>query len=324
MQELLYLSRSDVERVGLTMAEIIAAVEAVFLEKGHQKIEMPPKPGIHPQKDAFIHAMPAYVPAMKAAGMKWVSGFPENHAKNLPYINGLLILNDPETGLPIMVSDCAWVTAMRTGAASAVAAKYLARPESKVLGILGCGVQGKSNLEALLIVCPSIERVLAYDVKTEAMDAYRDFAKKLCPDLEVKLVKGPEEAVRTADVVITSGPILKDPTPVIEDDWFRPGAFACPVDFDSYWKGRAMEAADLFATDDVDQLRYYRAQGYFKDAPEPTADLGEIVAGKKPGRTRPEQRIIAMNLGIALEDMAVGVKLYARARERRIGTHLPL
>jgi ornithine cyclodeaminase/alanine dehydrogenase len=319
---ILYLSRSDVEKAALSMAEIIEAVEAVFVEKGHGRVEMPPKPGIHPLPDAFIHAMPAYIPAMGAAGMKWVSGFPENHRKHLPYINGLLILNDPETGLPRMIADCAWVTAMRTGAASAVAAKHLARPDSQVLGILGCGVQGRSNLEAMRVVFPKLSRVRAYDVRAETSAAYRTWAEGKWPDLEVRLVDGPEAAVRGADLIVTSGPILKHPTPVIRDAWFAPGAFACPVDFDSYWTGEAMQAADLFATDDVGQLTYYRAQGYFRDAPHTAVDLGEIVAKKKPGRTDPRQRIIAMNLGIALEDMAVGAKLYGRALEKGLGTML--
>ena len=93
--QLLYLSQADVESVGLTMAEIIDLLETAFQEKGAGRVEMPPKPGIHPgEGDNFIHAMPAYIPAMNSAGVKWVSGFPENHKRGLPYITGLLILND--------------------------------------------------------------------------------------------------------------------------------------------------------------------------------------------------------------------------------------
>jgi ornithine cyclodeaminase/alanine dehydrogenase len=102
---------------------------------------MPPKPGIHTQPDAFIHAMPAYIPALHSAGMKWVSGYPGNQQRGLPYISGLLILNEVETGLPYAVMDCTWITAYRTGAASALSAKYLARSDSQVAGILACGVQ---------------------------------------------------------------------------------------------------------------------------------------------------------------------------------------
>jgi len=108
------------------MRAIIDALDRMFREKGQGKVEMPPKPGIHTRPDAFIHAMPAYIPSVKAAGMKWVSGYPENPKKGLPYISGLLILNDPETGIPTSVMDCTWITAMRTGAATAISAKYLA------------------------------------------------------------------------------------------------------------------------------------------------------------------------------------------------------
>ena len=161
---ILYLSQSDVISISLTMAEIIDLVETAFVEKGNKRIEMPPKPGIHPGGgDNFIHAMPAYIPAMDSAGVKWVSGFPENYKQGLPYISGLLILNDVETGLPLAVMDCIWITAMRTAGATAVAARRLARPNSTTLGILGCGVQGRTNTEALKTLFP-INFVLGCDV----------------------------------------------------------------------------------------------------------------------------------------------------------------
>ncbi|HXI04634.1 MAG TPA: hypothetical protein VNI57_15775, partial [Candidatus Saccharimonadales bacterium] len=128
--EILYLSRADVEAAAVGMPEIIERVEAAFREKGEGRAEMPPKPGIHPGapgEDNFIHAMPALLPRMGAAGIKWVSGFPGNRDRGLPYITGLLILNDPETGLPRAVIDASWITAMRTAAATAVAARHLAR-----------------------------------------------------------------------------------------------------------------------------------------------------------------------------------------------------
>lgn len=324
MSDLLYLSRADVEAVGLSMRDVLDAVEAVFVEKGHGRVEMPPKPGVHPRPDAFIHAMPAYVPSMGSAGVKWVSGFPDNQARGLPYISGLLILNDPETGIPWMVADCTWITAMRTGAASALAARHLARPDSRSIAIVGCGVQGRSNLEALLLVLPQARVVRAYDLHPRVAGAYAGWAASRFRELEVVVCDSAEAAIRGADVVITSGPILKHPSPVIEDDWFAPGAFACPVDFDSYWKGEALRGADLFVTDDLAQLRYYQAQGYFADIPAVHADFGEIVTGKKPARTRPEQRIIAMNLGIALEDMAVAIRLYERAKAAGAGVKLEL
>jgi ornithine cyclodeaminase/alanine dehydrogenase len=109
------------------MVDIIAAVEDVFREKGEGRIAMPPKIGIDPAPNAFLNAMPGYVASARAAGVKWVSIYAKNIQRGLPAISGLMILNETETGLPLAVMDCIWITAKRTGAASAVAAKYLAR-----------------------------------------------------------------------------------------------------------------------------------------------------------------------------------------------------
>ena len=319
---LLYLSQADVASVGLAMPEIIAALEQMFREKGEGRVEMPPKPGIHTSPDAFIHAMPAYIPALKSAGVKWVSGYPENYKRGLPYITGLLILNDPQTGMPLAVMDCVWITAKRTGAATAVAAKYLARPNSEVVGILGCGVQGRSNLEALR-VCLPLKRVLAYDVDPQAQQRYvQEMHERL--GLEVVPVREPKQAVAGCDIVVTAGPILRVPHATIKPGWFEPGSFASLVDFDSYWHPDALREADKFCTDDVPQLEHYREAGYFQDIPPIYADLGELVTGQKPGRETEAERTLACNLGLALDDMATAPLIYRRALERGIGTWLPL
>jgi len=322
-KQLLYLSQFDVEAVGLTMAEIIDLLEVAFKEKGLGRVEMPPKPGIHPgEEDNFIHAMPAYIPAMNSAGVKWVSGYPENYKRDLPYITGLLILNDPKTGLPLSVMDCVWITAMRTAAATAVSARRLARPESSVLGILGCGVQGRTNTEALKVLFP-LERVMAYDLRPDAVES---FAQSVTAelDLEVVPVDHPREAVSGCDLVVTAGPILKKPHATIQAGWLEEGAFASLVDFDSYWHPAALKEVDKFCTDDLPQLEHYRKAGYFQDIPPIHADLGQLVAGQKPGRQTVAERTIACNLGLALDDMAVAPALYRRAVEQGIGTWLAL
>ncbi|MDP2958875.1 MAG: ornithine cyclodeaminase family protein [Longimicrobiales bacterium] len=317
-----YLSRRDVEALALPMADVIAAVEAAFREKGNGTAEMPPKPGIHPLPDAFIHAMPAYLQEMRAAGLKWVSGFPQNQARGLPYIAGLFVLNDVETGFPLAVMDCTWITGARTGAATAVAAKHLARPTSSTAGILACGVQGRTNLEALSCVF-GLTRVHAYDLDPERA---RRYATEMSARLSVEVisVSTPEDAVRGMDLVVTSGPILKHPTPTIPAGWLAPGAFASPVDFDSYWTPEALAEVDLLATDDVAQMSYYRTVGYFARTPEPYADLGELVTGRKPGRASEGQRTMSMNLGLAIEDVATARILYERAVAAGAGVELPL
>ena len=320
--EFLYLSYSDVASAGPSMAEIIAALESMFREKGAGRVEMPPKIGIHTMPDAFIHAMPASIPVQKSAGMKWVGGYPDNSARGLPYITGLLILNDFETGVPLALMDCTWITAQRTGAATAVAAKYLARAESSTIGILGCGVQGRSNLEALKVLF-ALKRVYAYDTQADRAARYaQEMSREL--GVEVVPVAGPREAVVASDIIVTAGPILRTPHATIQRGWLQEGAFASLVDFDSYWHSSALHQADKFCTDDVPQFHHYRDIGYFQDIPAIHADLGELVSGRKPGRERPEERTMACNLGLALEDVAVAPPIYERALEKGIGTWLPL
>ncbi len=320
---LLYLSQADVVRVGLSMEEIIAALETAFRAKGEGRTEMPPKPGIHPGGgDNFIHAMPAYIPDLKSAGIKWVGGFPGNPKRGLPYITGLLIYNDVETGLPLAVMDCVWITAKRTGAASAVAARRLARPDSSVLGVLGCGVQARSHAEALKVLFP-LRRILAYDIDPAAAERY---AREIGPRLgvEVVAVKTPREAVSGCDIVVTAGPILKTPHATIQPGWLEEGAFASLVDYDSYWSRAALAEASKFCTDDVPQLRLYQTMGYFQGIPPIYADLGELVTGRKPGRESPAERTMTANLGLAIDDMAVAPLLFERACAKGIGTWLDL
>ncbi len=319
---LLYLSAADVAAAGPDLPAIVGLLETAFREKGNGRVEMPPKPGIHPRRDAFIHAMPAYIPALRSAGVKWVSGFPENQARGLPYISGLLILNDVDTGIPLAVMDCTWITACRTAAASALSARYLARPDSETVAILACGVQGRANLEAMTTIF-RIRRAYAYDIVPEVQ---RRFVEEMGARLGIEIVSadGPRQAVSRGDIVVTSGPILRHPTPTIEKGWLRPGAFASAVDFDSYWTPGALAEFDRTATDDTAQFDYYRKAGYFQQTPEPYADLGELVAGKKSGRAGEDERTLAINLGLALDDMAVAPEVYARAVSRGLGTWLPL
>jgi len=320
--QLLYLSRAQVEEIALGLPAMINLLETVFIEKAHGRTEMPPKPGIHTRQDAFLHAMMAHIPALNAAGIKWVGGYPANKEKGLPYISGILILNDDETGFPIAVMDSTWITAYRTGAATALSAKYLARPESKIAGILACGVQGRTNLEALNCLFP-LERAYAYDVIPEVQAKFvTEMSKKL--GLEIVGVDDPKQAVINSDLVVTSSPIYRIPRPVIQKDWLQKGAFASAVDFDTYWTTEALNQLDKLYTDDLPQMAYYASIGYFIDLPKPYAELGEIVAGSKPGRQHADERIMAMNLGLALEDMAVARQIYLEALNKHIGTWLPL
>ena len=321
-ENIMYLSHADVAQAGLGMSEVIDIVERVFQEKAKGNVEMPPKPGIHPLPDSFIHAMPAYVPALGAAAMKWVGGYPQNPVRGLPYITGLVILNDPETGIPLAVMDASWITAMRTAAASAVAAKHLAGPNPRVLAVIGCGVQGRSHVEAMRAAFPSIACVKAYDVAADNLSAYMSDMSERYPHVNFEERNSPCEAVKNADLVVTAGPIKKTPEPGIEEDWIKPGAFACPVDFDTYWHRDALRQFDKILTDDVAQFRYYQQNGYFSDFPELYGDVSDVIVSARPGRTSPDERIMAMHLGLAIEDAAVARRLYEKAVESKIGQWL--
>ncbi|MHB8094077.1 MAG: ornithine cyclodeaminase family protein [Candidatus Aminicenantales bacterium] len=320
--DLLYLSRKDVEAAGPAMPEIIAALEYMFREKAAGRVEMPPKPAIHTRPGTFINAMPASIAAIEAAGVKWVSSYPMNKALGLPLISGLLILNDVATGLPLTVMDCGWITAKRTGAATAVAAKFLARPESEVAGVLGCGVQGRGNIEALACVLP-LKRVYAYDTDVRSREAFAEDVRRLF-GLEAVPVEKPEQAVKGCDVVVTAGPITTVPHATIKAGWLEAGAFASLVDYDSYWERAALREADKFCTDDIPQFEHYRSLGSLRDVPAVYAEVGELVAGIKPGRESREERTMACNLGMALDDIAVAAIIYRRALEKGLGIRLPL
>lgn len=319
---LLYLSREDVEAVGLDMSIIIDLLEKAYLEKSQDKVQMPAKPSIFPKGDSFITAMPAFIPSMCSAGIKWISGFPGNTQHGLPHITGLLILNHVETGIPYAVMDCTWITAQRTGAKTAIAAKYLARLDSETVGILACGVQGRTNLSALACIF-QIRKVLAYDIDAQAQARFiRDMQSRF--DFEFIGVHEPEQAVVKSDIVVTSGPIRKKPNPIIQQDWLQPGGFASAVDYDSYWSNAALSQMDILATDDLTQFLFHRQTGYFETTPDPNLELADLVSGARKGRQNQEQRILAMNLGLAMDDMAVAPEIYRQARDRGLGSWLRL
>ncbi len=319
---ILYLSSADIASLEIDISAIIRAVEEAFREKGLGRTEMPPKPGLHPGEESFIHAMPAYVPSLGMMGIKWISAYPDNPAKGLPYIAGLMILNDPATGLPLAVLDSSRLTALRTAAASAVAARYLARHDATSLGILGAGVQGFSHLEVLITIFP-LTTVVVYDTVPEKRDQYATQAAARWPGLHIIQAKSPEEAVAGSDIVITAGPITREPHATIKRCWFKEGAFASLVDFDAYWSGEALREVDKFTTDDIPQLEFYRRKGYFREIPPVYAGLEELVTGRKKGREHEEERIIACHLGVAIADIAAATMIYHEAIRKGTGRWLP-
>ncbi len=321
----LYLSQADVASLDIPMSTVIERIKVGFVEMGNGRVEMPPKPGIHPgpsDENNYIHAMPCYIPSMKSAGMKWVSGYPQNLKKGLPYNAGMLIWNDADTGIIKAVMDCIWITTNRTAAASALSARYLARPESKTIGIYGCGVQGHINLKAFAGEY-NLTEVHCYDPVSSQAEKLANYAKEL--GFKAIIEEDPKNVVVDMDLVITAGPIIHTPHATLKEGWLKEGAFVSMVDYDSAWSREALAEADLYTTDNLDQYIYNKdVNGYFQNCPEIYAQLGELVIEKKVGRTNPKQKTFACNLGIALEDMSVAPYIYELAVQNNTGTWLPL
>lgn len=321
MTHVLYLTDEDVRAACPPMSEVLGIVEQAFREKAKGGVEMPAKLGVHPFDESFLHAMPASIPAMGAVGIKWISAYPHNRERGVPQIAGMLILNDPETGLPVAILDAAWITAQRTGAASALGAKYMARRESRTLGILGCGVQGRSHLAALAHIF-DLEAVSVYDIDRVSADRFAEEMSEI-HGIGVAVVASPAEAVIDHDLVVTAGPITRVPHGTIEGGWLSPGAFAASVDFASYWSDTAGAEFDRISTDDRTQFDVYRNAGYFGGLPEPHVELEDLVSGKASGRCSDNERTMACFLGLALEDVALASRVVARALREGIGTRLP-
>jgi ornithine cyclodeaminase/alanine dehydrogenase len=318
--KLLFISSADVARCGVTLEQLESEIKAGFREKTLGQVESPPKRGVVPRPDSSIRAMMAHVPRQRAAGIKWVSAFPENVRRGIPTISGLITLNSVETGLPKAVMDAAWITAMRTAACTVVAARYLARASSETIGIIGCGTQGQSNLDALCRYFP-IGRVNAYDlVPLHAAN----FAAKMRESLGVDVEPVPyaEDAVRGMDIVVTSAPVRKRPASPISSRVLEPGAWACALDYDATFGGTAMEEVDRIVVDDLDQLNFFRSIGYFRRTPRPHSELGSIVAGRVPGRGAEHERILSLNLGIGFLDILAAELVYRQALQRELGVWL--
>jgi ornithine cyclodeaminase/alanine dehydrogenase-like protein (mu-crystallin family) len=308
-ETLLYLRREVVARLLPAVTEQLDLVEATYRSVGAGRVELPPKPGIHPRADSFIHAMPAYLRDEDVAALKWVAGYPANKERGLPYITGLIVLNDPETGVPAAIMDGAEITAARTAAASGVCIRRFAPDSWSRAAVLGAGEQGRFHAEVL--------RELNPEVAIQGWDPHPERVASL--GHRVEQAPGPREAVEGAEVVVTAGPIVENPESPLTSGWLGKRSLGLPIDFDFYFSADAVEAAELFLVDDVGQFEYYRSLGHFQGWPEPEGSVGEALAEDgAPGR------VVCCNLGIGALDAAFAARVFAAARESGAGAELPL
>lgn len=319
-----FLSAADLDTLGLTMAEIVGILEEAFRVKATGDVMMPPKIFFHRHGPRFYSSMVSASPDLGYAGCKWQNGDPENPGRALPYIQGLYILTEDATGQMRAIMDAEWITGNRTAAASGLVVKHLARSGAATLGILGCGLQGRKHLEAIHAVRPDIEHCVCYDLHS---DRQQQFIEEMTGKFGHKIdgATDAEEVVTASDVLITGGPIMDKRDPVIEPGWIKSGALVVTIDYDSYVTDAAIQAMDLIITDDQGQIEDARRnEGKFPGVTRIDATVADLVAHGTGRRTSDDQRILAFNLGIALEDLATGIEILHRAEQSGIGTPLPL
>ena len=316
MGELLYLSRADVERL-LDVDAMLDALGNVLVVFSSGITSVPPRAGARVGDRGIMGAMPGYVPGI-ALEVKLVSVFPGNHAHGLPSHQGLIAIFDEDTGAPLAVMDGTYITAIRTGGTAAVAARVLARKDASILAILGAGVQGHSHLETF----PRIRDFK--EIRVASRDAGK--AKELAARHERAVVAGSfEAAVRGADVVACCTDARE---PILRREWLKPGVHVSSVG--GTW-GPELDAETIAAARVFVEWRgaattpppagAIELQGL--DASSLT-EVGEVLAGTRPGRQSSEEITVYKSTGHAVEDAGAARLVYDRARADGIGISLSL
>jgi alanine dehydrogenase len=296
----------------IDMEGVINVVEKAFKDLASKKANMPPKSYLLVD-DGDFRAMPGVLP--EGCGVKWISVFPKNRDKGLPTIIGFIIYNDPVTSYPLAIMDATELTAFRTGAAAAIASKYLARSDSRTLGIIGAGRQAISQIEAHARLF-DFKEIKVFDLFDTAVEKLKQSLPRL--PIESTTI---EEAVK-ADIVSTVTPSR---TPIVMREWIMPGTHINAVGADAKGKQELdpkILSEAILIVDDVEQassggeINVPISQGLF-DVANIQATLGEVASGFKPGRTRSGDITIFDSTGIAVQDIAVAKLVYDRARQNQ-------
>lgn len=322
--EVLYLTKEEVINFGLTEKDVLALTKDALIAHGKKDYEMPAKIGVHPFKEVFYHAMPAYVPSKKAVGMKWVECYPANPEKfNLPQTTGLMVINDVSSGCPLAIMDATWITAARTPAVTVLAAEAL-HPDAETFGMFGCGVQGKEHVKYIVHVLKKLKKIYIYDIVETAMD---DLIKECQPlvDVEIIKAKSPEEVAKNCEVLSSATVILLTPLRVIKEEWISKGQTILPCDLNTYFDPAILRNATKYIVDSREEHELFDKMGYFPEGlPEIVCETGEVIAGVEKGRENKDDIIACSNIGMAVCDVVIGKELLNRALVENVGTRLPL
>lgn len=333
--EILYLTQEDVLAAGgLDMSLAVPTMEEVFILHHKKDCVLPPK-GILRWGDeksetvkGRINSMPGWIGgSIRAVGIKWIASSPRNPFNHgLPRASGVIILNDPETLIPIAVMDGTVISAARTGANTGVAAKYLAKKSSRSLGLIGAGVQNRTQLLAVNLALPGLTDIRIYDLDVARA---RQFSQEMGVKIgkEIKVAASAADAVRGADIFITATVTKK---PIIKAAWIEPGVFYSHVgshecEFDAILKmdKRVVDDWEEIKHRGVESLAIMFSAGLIKDDAI-YAQLGAIAAGSKPGRENDAETIYLNTVGMGIEDVALASRVFERAKALGLGQKLRL
>ena len=324
----LVLTREDVESL-LSMSECIDVIDQAQREFSAGNVVMPVRLTTSVPERGNHLAMPALLPGMSAFGIKCITIFPTNPTRGAPTLWGIAVLNDPDNGAVLAIMDAAYLTAVRTPAASAVATRALANPDASELAIVGAGVQAGTHLWGMTEVRP-IARVRVAGATLEESEQFVATHAPRYPGVEISPAGSPEEAIRGADIVCTVTPSVE---PTMRLEWLKPGCHVNGVGSHSPGArevdGETMAAARVVVDSRDANLRECGdcmipiAEGLF--GPEHVSDeIGEVLAGTKAGRTSPEQITVYQSVGLAIQDIAAAKLVYDRAVQKGVGTPVGL
>jgi len=330
MFETLVLTDEEVKEV-LDMREVVEVVEMAFREKGLGRVQMPKKSYLFYDKyDGDLRVMPSYLEALDISAVKVVNSHPQNRSRyGLPTVMAVVVLVDPKSGFPMAVMSGSWLTAMRTGAAGGVAAKYLAREDSETLCFIGAGTQARTQLMALSVVLRAVKHVKVYDIDERASKGFAEFSSRVVEGLKVEVCETPKRAVEGADVVTTTTPSRE---PIVMDEWIGKGVHLNCIGADAPGKEEIDPRILLRAkvvVDDVEQavhggeINVPIAKGLFKRE-QIYGELGEIVAGLKKGRESADEITVFTSTGLAIQDAVTAKLAYDKALVRGLGMRIRL
>ncbi len=312
-----YLSYKTLESLALTTKDVIESIEHLLLGRKQSKVWNAPKAVITPPDGRYMMATLSAADDPPFLAVKALILNPRNRQRGLPDINSLVILLDSDTGLPLAVMDGNWITAVRTAGLSAVAAKRLARMDASTAAFIGCGTQARSHLQAFADLFP-LREIRVFGRGSTNRQALCQAAEKL--GLLAITSKSAREAVRDADLIISTVTLSPELISFLDARWLKPGAFAAVVDLAASWLTDSMPAFDRIIIDDIEQEAQMPTP--LVDPELVSGDLAGLINDDMTGRCSDDEKTAFVFRGLALGDLALAALAYQRARHLHKGSEI--